>query len=558
MNRFVLCLSVLMGTIGLASTVNASVNAPLPDEGITPEVCDVRHAYDYVSTMDDEMLEEMVSKAHLQNPSDDDMEESFYVSSLRHRIDLYNAELNEAGQPVGTGNCLFGIYFLDPMEIQLVAPLEIKAIKTLLLDGIHSAGTYISGRNESGEPLPVTIDAREITADEGSCAFMIEGGLSSFQQIHDLTIKVSDAKRAICDDEGNNLMDMEIPKDPVRTCPEGTKARDCDFKDVAVVEDTTLMDQDGDGINDAMDNCPEIANANQSNIDGDEFGDICDDDIDGDGILNNEDDCELIKDNDGSGLNVDEDEDGLADACDDGHLNDTDNDGYLNDVDLCPAEITSPIPSTGGGPLGDSIVAGKILFNAKTLTLIKSQNIYPRDRLISISADRIMRRPKEFVIPASIAVKIDTIGSRQPTIALQGCSESLRQDQDMDNDGQGDACDDDVDGDTLPNASDPYPCSQDGDGDGVNDNEDECPTVAESSVAPCEPTVNEPETPEEPEPPVVDVPDDQTPNPDDNLDSKDSGGGCSLTNGSGSQVGSWVMMLFGISIMMIVRRKKEA
>jgi len=51
------------------------------------------------------------------------------------------------------------------------------------------------------------------------------------------------------------------------------------------------LDADNDGINDSVDNCPNVFNPDQSNIDSDGFGDLCDDDIDGDGILNAVDDC---------------------------------------------------------------------------------------------------------------------------------------------------------------------------------------------------------------------------------------------------------------------------
>ena len=44
-------------------------------------------------------------------------------------------------------------------------------------------------------------------------------------------------------------------------------------------------DRDGDGVRDVIDNCPLIANANQHNGDRDSFGDVCDIDADGDGLI---------------------------------------------------------------------------------------------------------------------------------------------------------------------------------------------------------------------------------------------------------------------------------
>lgn len=78
-------------------------------------------------------------------------------------------------------------------------------------------------------------------------------------------------------------------------------------------------DSDGDTHPDGMDNCPDLANEDQMDHDGDGIGDACDDDfemipgdIDGDGTLNESDNCENIP-NPGQ---EDSDGDGIGDACD--------------------------------------------------------------------------------------------------------------------------------------------------------------------------------------------------------------------------------------------------
>jgi len=93
-------------------------------------------------------------------------------------------------------------------------------------------------------------------------------------------------------------------------------------------------DGDGDGVGDVCDGCPEAADPGQEDQDGDGQGDACDPDRDGDGIDDAEDNCpDLVNDQadgDGDGVGdacdlcpeaadpdqADADEDGVGDACD--------------------------------------------------------------------------------------------------------------------------------------------------------------------------------------------------------------------------------------------------
>ncbi len=160
-------------------------------------------------------------------------------------------------------------------------------------------------------------------------------------------------------------------------------------------------DFDGDGIEDEYDNCPFAANFSQADADADGVGDgcdvcqgtsdpdqmdtdangqgdACDPDIDGDNVLNAVDNCPTVR----NGSQEDNDKDGMTaggDACD----ADDDNDGIDDVEDNCRliANTDQNLVNTGceddtdGDTLNEFDAAGNILDNCPTVSNIDQSDI---------------------------------------------------------------------------------------------------------------------------------------------------------------------------------------
>jgi uncharacterized protein (UPF0216 family) len=158
-----------------------------------------------------------------------------------------------------------------------------------------------------------------------------------------------------------------------------------DIDNCPSTENPNQEDSDGDKVGDVCDNCPEVANSGQKDIDEDKIGDVCDDCIDsdwdgyGDPEFSNtckKDNCPYFfnpdqEDHDADGwgnacdncsktFNLDQsdfDGDGMGDACDkcvSDPKNDMDNDTICGDVDNCP-EVFNPNQEDIYPPHGNSI-----------------------------------------------------------------------------------------------------------------------------------------------------------------------------------------------------------
>ena len=245
------------------------------------------------------------------------------------------------------------------------------------------------------------------------------------------------------DDSDGYFPDKEVDdplydNDDSDPCQPDTNAPNCE---------NSAEDVDGDGIENDLDNCPTTENADQSDLDGDGIGDVCDNCQDDSNVDQNDQDTDSIGDicdncpANSNSDQADNDTDTVGDLCDNcpttANTDQTDNDGdsYGNVCDNCPdnANITQADSDT------DNV--GNICDNC------------PSDANTNQSDN-----------------DNDGLGD-----VCDNCpNDSNANQNDFDGDGQGDACDDDDDNDGVNDADDidDFDPDSDSDGDGISDDKE--------------------------------------------------------------------------------------
>ena len=199
-----------------------------------------------------------------------------------------------------------------------------------------SAWTIPDEANNGLQHLPCTVSMAKTSADNtgGSQFFIIpqNNNASWLDGVHTVFGAVV---------EGCDLVTAISEVDVFSDAP----SNDITIQHARVVG-APLVDDDGDLVDDEVDNCPYMSNVDQADMDGDGAGDACDEDLDGDGTNNTDDafphDANETGDHDGDGIgneaDADDDNDGMNDTddafpLDQNETTDTDLDGIGNNAD---------------------------------------------------------------------------------------------------------------------------------------------------------------------------------------------------------------------------------
>ena len=202
----------------------------------------------------------------------------------------------------------------------------------------------------------------------------------------------------------------------------------------------SVNDQDDDGVVDLLDNCPDVSNADQSNVAGGIAGDACED-TDQDGVVDANDPCpsEDINDADGDGW-----------CSGDGFFNLTGGPALLGDADNCPSVTNASQADADEDGLGD------VCDNTGAEKPACTKNCGGTSLATTDTDGDGLSDNEEAALGTNPNIAdTDTDGNDD---GADNCPLISNADQvDTDSDGKGDACDSDDDNDSIADTADNCP-----------------------------------------------------------------------------------------------------
>ncbi|WP_439101305.1 choice-of-anchor U domain-containing protein [Congregibacter sp.] len=171
------------------------------------------------------------------------------------------------------------------------------ACGSIQVSGSYSSVAFrVSASQGTGDGFAWTVSTPTYTVTPSSDA---NSSLST-----ETAFEVNEGKGAILSLSATSGYEAQIGGTCTGTLDGNTFTLDAVTADCTVTATSTIIDTDEDTVPDIEDNCSAVANPNQGNLDSDDLGDACDDDVDGDGILNGDDLAdayvEIIGDNPGN------------------------------------------------------------------------------------------------------------------------------------------------------------------------------------------------------------------------------------------------------------------
>ncbi|MES2154790.1 MAG: thrombospondin type 3 repeat-containing protein [bacterium] len=240
----------------------------------------------------------------------------------------YTITVRDQGDPPTTATCAVSVRPPAP-EVVVCRPAS----------QITAVGAYVS-IVQTGAAQPVWDAPGAAVVQPGSSGIVVQ-----YAEAGDYAVTVGSAASdgqsscnvVVRDDPGDRDSDMDGVADGADNCPAAVNRDqgDADRDGIGDACDTTAPDVPGepaaeptaavpppdadlDAIPDAVDDCPRVADRMQRDMDGDGMGDLCDADLDGDGIANDSalggvDNCPTVP----NPAQEDVDGNGLGDACSD-------------------------------------------------------------------------------------------------------------------------------------------------------------------------------------------------------------------------------------------------